>query len=243
MPDIAQSLATDLSTRLDGRGVAPAPPTPADLLGGIYVDDWSRGDVTPSAWPSRMGRTLAAVGSPTVAVDGTNFGGHPVLATNATGGHHMRGASLAQLFAAGSHPYVLVVGRWTADGQSYPTLLGLGPSSPAPLAIYKNGGSGSRMVYWAGNQLDMGAADGVGHVFETMLTPAGAVGYAVDGGAIVSGLSGISLSANVNALAVGANTDGSSAGTVFCSRIICASAQPTPEQRAALLAWVAAQDA
>lgn len=204
-----------------------------DILGSLYVDDWSRESAaSATVWASRGGRLITNSGTVTFAPDGSNFNGGKVIGTT-VGASSMVG-TVAQLAASASRPYVASVSRFTNPG-GVQVLFSVG-TTDNQLEVFL--ASGVLKGRYRGGLTDITgpAVDTNVHFFEVWADGTN-FNFSIDGVNLTAADTNGTVEA-VTVVSIGDNIATGSQGSGDHSRFIFASSAPSALQRAQLLALV-----
>lgn len=148
-----RGMAARRHSRGQGTSAVPAAPTYASILGSLAVEIWdSRYGIGLSGsavvgWTGQVrGIVLvptAAANRPTYVVDGTKFGGKPVVQTFSTGSKGVHNYAIAPaVVVAGTRPWIFSRARFTDTNAGDYGLMCVGASGNEYQAIANRGGFG-----------------------------------------------------------------------------------------------------
>lgn len=241
---IGRALGRSIGYAIDGDGIVPPLPTSA-------VEYWHSelGASSSAAVGQIGGRTLPAVGSPTVAADGSFFNGKNVYKSTSAG-NYWAGTGLAALVSAGQRPWFFSVGRVQSFVQ-IPTLWSIGEQqSVGGTYGFRHGGRGtSPNQYYEGfrgqngslQNADSAPGTGTTNPYTWELTGADAtLGLvSVVNGAQVAILTNATTQATVGGAIDSARicSAGVATGNASLAFFLVCSAAPSAREIAALRAW------
>lgn len=217
-------------------------PTFAEILGGLYVDEWARETGSSAlSLTSAAGRVLPAVNTPAYAVDGSNFAGGKVPGSVRASSSRFQGSGFLPLALAGAKPWMLVVCRFAALGGGLQVAWSFGkPATTQYSLLLSADGLNFSWSHPSFNLVFASADIGV-HAFEFWLDGTKA-NVRMDSGAIVQTAFAGGLTVDMDGGAVGASANGTLTADSKVSRIVIAASKPPEPQCAAAVAHGRALD-
>lgn len=207
------------------------------LVGG-EVDSWT-GQLQGTVLATANG----AAQRPAYGVDGSFFGGRPVVRSAITGTRYLKSAVVAPLVLAGSKPHIYWIMRWrTAADQN--TAVVFADSLPTATAGMLHLVSSTDLwAYWYPHSpvVRTGLPNTSVCTSETFINSAGAEVFRFNGTSIVGATTGLSCPGDLRAVQIGGdrNRANAAADGSFAFVLLCASEMTAPEL-AALNAWATA---
>lgn len=212
------------------------PPLPASA-----VEYWhgELGASAATAVGQIAGTVLTGRNTPAVAADPGFFKGRPVYTCTTVGSKCWLGSSLATVLAAGSRPYVYVIGRWRAvPGGANQRISGIGRTGSSDDGDIEVTAANVRQITSSSGAFT--AINGVGDTAVHRLsafTTGATTTLSVDGAGATGG-GGAALPGNITGVSIGSNSGGvGNVGDVCVAFDLLCSAMPTAPEIAALDAW------
>jgi hypothetical protein len=135
---------------LQTRGIRQNQLVYSQLLGGNIADIWHPNfgvrlnSLGIASWDGLVhGTSLVASGNPTFVADGTTFGSKKIIKCTTSGSNALHNSSAPTFLAAGSHPWVLIRGRWRTVPGADSMMIDLGVAGSSNLlSIASRSGAG-----------------------------------------------------------------------------------------------------
>jgi hypothetical protein len=231
---------------MTGIPIVVAPPIVQQLqsiLGGLFVELWDAqlsiglvGGALDTWTGQRLGTVLSAPTSsnrPAFAIDGTAFGGLPVVQTDFATTKYLAASGLPSLAAAGSFPWATVRYRSRVTGENQAAVFNLdSPTQSLDFSLMTNGtGTNFRRFGMPLSALDGAALDTVVHTVSTWNDGVNR-NLKVDG-ALVTSATAVGCTANMTQVSVGASQTASNKATTSVASILICSAYPGASAAAA----------